>query len=194
MHRIPSEYLVPCTGGARLRGLSGCRCFSGDLLCLGSWVRLLSPQAWQLLGAGRSLWGDGVKSPSRPRGLVAGQVKGPLPRLRLMSSREAIWLWGPPEPGCLPARLWLLSCFVCYVGRAQGGPRGSRRRSSRCPPGAGDTDATPFLTRAPPVRGRLVSGSLPTSATSLLGGWGGYFVPLCLRFFLSKKGRRGIAC
>lgn len=113
-------YLVPCqhTGGARFRGLSRSRCFSGDLLCFGSWVQLLSLQAWELLGAAHSLWGGGVKSPSRPLALVAGQVKGPLHWLWLMSSWETIWLWGPPS-AWLPARLavaFVLFCLLCGAG------------------------------------------------------------------------------
>lgn len=118
MHRIPSVYLVPCTGSARFQGLSRSCCFSGDLLCFGSWVPPLSLQAWQLPGAAHSLGGGGVKSPSRPLGLVAGQVKGPFHWLRLMSSRETIWLWGPPS-AWLPARLavaFVLFCLLCGAG------------------------------------------------------------------------------
>ena len=120
---MPSRegYLVPCQPAVGA--------WSPGLLLRGAAVDRVFGSAFLPPGPGKQHGGcsfppgrGGDEVTSRPLGCVAGQVKGPL-----APARADVTLGSHSVPraasslGCLPAPL-PVSGFVCYVGRAQGGP------------------------------------------------------------------------
>lgn len=62
-----------------------------------------------------------MKSPSRPLGMRLVRRRGHLHRLRLMSSRETIWLWGPPSAlAACPPVACVLFPLLCGAGSREG--------------------------------------------------------------------------
>lgn len=128
-----------------------------------------------------------MKSPSRPLDCVAGQVKGPFAQVQAdvipgnqFSAENCL------HPGCLPACRLCPILFVMWGGLREGAEVHGDKVFSL--PSENSVTPSRSLRRHLRLWGRLVSGSsrlchLPAGA--LLAG---YFTPLCLRFFLSKKG------